>query len=178
MEEPWAPHSAEVEGAVESDVANQKKFGLEKRYLPVAHLALAQPRARVAGEMVGAWGRFGCLGAQLANMAEVPEFALRTNQEGSAKLAEEQNREWQQSGRGRHDVKQMERGRSSRDRRQKWNVVTQMQKRQMAVQQMERRDVNELENDNRSGAVTAEAAKRVMRCPSDGGPTERVQGAD
>ena len=48
------------------------------------------------------------MGAQLTNLAEVLEDTLKTNQERAAKLAQEQDREWQQLARGRHGIKRME----------------------------------------------------------------------
>ena len=74
MEGPWAPRTAGVKAAA----AEQKKSGAGTHYPSVAFLALAKLRA---------WDRFGVLGAQLMNTAEVLEVALKTNQEAEAKLA-------------------------------------------------------------------------------------------
>ena len=57
--------------------------------------------------MAGSWGRFGGLGAQLADLARVQEVALKRNQEGAAKLAQERNHEWRQPARGRRNIKQI-----------------------------------------------------------------------
>ena len=89
MEELWTPYSAGLRRVFEADVVKQGEFGTKKRHPAVAHLAQAQPRAIVAGEIAGAWVRFGVFGAQLKNMAEAMEVALRTNQGPAAKLADE-----------------------------------------------------------------------------------------
>ena len=73
----------------------------------MAQLMLAHLRAIVAGEVAGASEKFGGLGAQLNNMAEVLEIALKTNQETAARLITEQNQEWQQLARDRHDINQI-----------------------------------------------------------------------
>ena len=45
----------DVKRDIEADVANQRKCGVKKNYMRVDHLALAHIRARVAGEVAGAW---------------------------------------------------------------------------------------------------------------------------
>ena len=108
MEEPWTQRSAGVKRAVEADVTRKKRYWAKKRHPTVAHSAPSQLRAKAAGEITGAWDRLGGIGAQLTNVAEVTEIAVGANQEAAAKFAEEQDREWQQSARGFHGVKQIE----------------------------------------------------------------------
>ena len=62
-------------------------------------------------ELAGTRGKFGGLGAQLTNSAEVAGAAAEPIQETAAKLAYEQNQEWQQLARGRRDINQLARGR-------------------------------------------------------------------
>ena len=61
----------------------------------------------VAGEIAGAWARFGDLGAQLTNPTNVLAVALQTNQKKAAKRVETEGREWQQIARARHGVKRI-----------------------------------------------------------------------
>lgn len=87
--------------------AKQKRCGVKESYPSLARLILAYLRAIVAGEVAGAWEKFRGLGAQLNSMAEVVEVALKTNQETAARLITEQNQEWQQLARDRHDINQI-----------------------------------------------------------------------
>ena len=107
MDAPWTPKGADVKRAVQLAEAKQKRYGVKENYPSLAQLALAHLRAIVAGEVAGAWEKFGGLGAQLNNMAEVMETALKTNQETAARLITEQNQEWQQLARDRHDINQI-----------------------------------------------------------------------
>ena len=63
-EEPWTPHILDVKRAIDSDGANRKKYGVKKNYMRVAHLSPAHLRAIAAGEVAGAWDKFGGLGLQ------------------------------------------------------------------------------------------------------------------
>ena len=108
MEGPRTPHSSEIKGAAEADIAEQKRCGIKGRHLTAAHLALPQLQAIVAGEIAGARGRLGGIGAKLTNMADVPKVELRRNQGTVAKLVEEQDRKWRQLARGRQDVRRVE----------------------------------------------------------------------
>ena len=63
--------------AAQAAEAKQRKFGVKESYPSLAQLALAQFRAIVAGGVEGAWGKFGGLGAQMNNMAEVMEVASK-----------------------------------------------------------------------------------------------------
>ena len=107
MDAPWAPKGADVKRAAQAAETKQRKFGAEESYPSLARLTLAHLRAIVAGEVAGAYEKFGGLGAQLNNMAEGMEIALKTNQETAARLIYEQNQEWQQLARDRHDIKQI-----------------------------------------------------------------------
>ena len=107
MDAPWTPKGADVKRAAQSAEAKQKRYGVKESYPSLAQLMLAHLRAIVAGEIAGAWEKFGGLGAQLNNMAEVLETALKTNQETAARLITEQNQEWQQLARDRHDINQI-----------------------------------------------------------------------
>ena len=64
-----------------AQMRRNEKFGIKKHFPPAAHLALAQLRTTVAGDMAGASDRLCGFGAQLANLAEVPEVAPRTNRD-------------------------------------------------------------------------------------------------
>ena len=103
VERPWTPNGADAIRAAATAGAKQRMFGAKESYPPLPQLVLAQPRAMVAGEIAGAWGKFGGLGSQLTNLAEVMAVAPK-NQETAAKLTHEQNQEWQQLARGRRDI--------------------------------------------------------------------------
>ena len=79
---------------VESDASRQKKAGSWGRHPSVGRLALASPRAMVAGEMAGARDLFTGTGSQLTHLANVAAAALRTNQETAERLAEDRDEEW------------------------------------------------------------------------------------
>ena len=64
MESPWTPGGVDVERAAEASEAKRKKFGVEVSYPSLARLVLPQLRVIIAGEVAGAWGRFGGLGAR------------------------------------------------------------------------------------------------------------------
>ena len=107
MDTPWTPKGADVKRAAEAADAKQRKFGVTESYPSLPQLVSAQMGAMVAGEVAGTWEKFGGLGAQMPNLAEVMEVALKTNQETAAKLIYEQNQEWQQLARGRRDINQI-----------------------------------------------------------------------
>ena len=107
MDSPWTPKGADSKRAADAAGAKQRKFGVKESYSSLPQLMLVQMRAIVAGEVAGDWEKFGGLGAQMTNMAEVMEVALKKNQEIAAKLLYEQNREWQQLARGRRDINQI-----------------------------------------------------------------------
>ena len=70
MDAPWTPKGADVKRAAQAAEAKQKRSGVKESYPSLAQLMLAHLRAIVAGEVAGAWQKFGGLGAQLNNMAE------------------------------------------------------------------------------------------------------------
>ena len=49
-------------------------------------------RAIVAGEVAGAWDKFGGLGLQLRNLVSFLEVSVKTNQEAAAKFRAKRNR--------------------------------------------------------------------------------------
>ena len=101
--EPWTPHALDVKRAIEAEMTKQKKYGVKKPYVRIDHMALAFIRMIVAGEIAGAWKRFGGLGPQLQNLAAILEISVKHNQEVAWKFASEQFRELQMLARGRHD---------------------------------------------------------------------------
>ena len=101
--EPWTPHALDVKRAIDAEMTKQKKYGVKKPYVRIDHMALAFIRMIVAGEIAGAWKRFGGLGPQLQNLAAILEISVKHNQEVAWKFASEQFRELQMLARGRHD---------------------------------------------------------------------------
>ena len=93
----------DVKRAIDAEVAKQKKYGLKKPYLRVDHMALAMIRMIVAGEIAGAWQKYGGLSLQLQNLAAILEISVKRNQEVAWKFASEQFRELQMLARDRHD---------------------------------------------------------------------------
>ena len=77
----------------------QKRYGIRKQPLTAAI---------AAGDVAGAWGKFGGMGARLTSLANLLAAAPRTNQVTAARLVATQDREWQRTPRGRHDVKRIE----------------------------------------------------------------------
>ena len=67
---------ADAKRAADAADAKQRKFGVKESYPSAPHLVLAQMRAMVAGEIAGAWEKFGGLGAQMTNLAEAMDVAL------------------------------------------------------------------------------------------------------
>ena len=108
MESPRTPNGADVKRAAATAEADQRKFGAKESSPSLALLALSLLRVIIAGAVAGAWDKFGGLGTQLANSAEVMEAAMITNQETALKLAHGQKQEWQQLAGGRRDVNQIE----------------------------------------------------------------------
>ena len=101
--EPWTPHALDVKRAIEAEVAKQKKYGVKKPYVRMDHMALAMIRMIVAGEIAGAWKKFGGLSLQLQNLTAILEISVKHNQEVAWKFASEQFRELQMLARDRHD---------------------------------------------------------------------------
>ena len=66
-------------------------------------MALSMIRMIVAGEIAGAWKRFGGLSLQLQNLTAILEISVKRNQEVAWKFASEQFRELQMLARDRHD---------------------------------------------------------------------------
>lgn len=94
-----------------------RRFSTVKKHSPsVANLVLASLGATAhlvlthlvaAGEISGAWDKFGGMGSQLRDLANVVAAAIRTNQETASRRAEDQDTGRQQIARGRHDIKQI-----------------------------------------------------------------------
>ena len=63
MGAPWTPKGADVKRAAQAAETKQRKLGVKESYPSLAQLALAPFRAIVAGEVAGAWEKFGGLGA-------------------------------------------------------------------------------------------------------------------
>ena len=108
IESPRTPNGADVKMAVEAAEAKQKVLGVKESYPLIPQLVLARLRVVIVGEVAGVSDRFGCLGAQLTNLAEGMEVALKTNEETAAKLAHAQNQGWQQLVRDRRDINRIE----------------------------------------------------------------------
>ena len=66
-------------------------------------MALAMIRMIVAGEIAGAWKKFGGLSLQLQNLTAILEISAKHHQEVAWKVASEQFRELQMLARDRHD---------------------------------------------------------------------------
>ena len=101
--EPWTPHALDVKRAIDAEVTKQKKYGVKNPYVRVDHMALAMIRMIVAGEIAGAWKKFGGLSLQLQNLTAILEISVKRNQEVAWKFASEQFRELQMLARDRHD---------------------------------------------------------------------------
>ena len=81
--EPLALPAAEFGKVAEAAVARQKKFVVKRTYPLLAQLCSALMRLSVPGEVARAWGSFGEIGAQWANLAQIASATLIQNQETS-----------------------------------------------------------------------------------------------
>ena len=103
--EPWTPHGLDINRAIEAEAAKQKKYGVKKPYMRADHLVLAMVRFIMAGEVAGAWDKFGGFSLQIQNLLAITEISIKHNQEVAWKFLNEQLRELQMLARDRHDVK-------------------------------------------------------------------------
>ena len=100
---PQAPREADFRRAAEADVDRQKEFGATEN----APVACAQMRRVLAGELGGAWGRFGELGPQRANVAGVALLSMAGDQATATWSMEAQNVALRKLGRDRCDTSQI-----------------------------------------------------------------------
>ena len=83
-------------GKPDSLPGNARHPGSSRRPTSPRRLApAARVWAIIAGAVAGAWGNFEVFGAQLSNLAEIMQAALKTKQETTARRVEDQNQEWQ-----------------------------------------------------------------------------------
>ena len=79
----------DIKRAIEAEAAKKKKYGVKKPYVRVDHMALAMIRMIVAGEIAGAWPKFGGISLQLQNLTAILEISVKGNQEVAWKFASE-----------------------------------------------------------------------------------------
>ena len=80
-ESPSAPHDPARKRAFEAGGNRQERNAAKPSFLNTGQLALAYLRYIIAGELAGAWNKFGGLGALSTNLASILELSVIRNME-------------------------------------------------------------------------------------------------
>ena len=73
-EAPWALQGPAHKRAIEAERRRQKRSAVKTSFLNTGQLALSYLRYVIAGDLAGAWTKFGGLGAMLTNLASLLEL--------------------------------------------------------------------------------------------------------
>ena len=100
-EAPWALQDPAHKRAAESERSRQKRNAVKTSFLNTGQLALAYLRYIIAGELSGAWSKFGGLGALLTNLASILELSVLQNMETACRFERTQSSAWSHLARER-----------------------------------------------------------------------------
>ena len=99
--DPWALQDPAHKRAVEAEKSRQKRNAVKTSFFNTGQLALAYLRYIIAGELAGAWNKFGVLGALLKNLASIMELSVPQNMETACRFEEAQSAAWSRPARER-----------------------------------------------------------------------------
>ena len=100
-EAPWALQDPTHKRAAESERSRQKRNAVKTSFLNTGQLALTYLRYIMAGELSGAWTKFGGLGAMLTNLASIMELSVLQNMETACRFERTQSAAWSHLARER-----------------------------------------------------------------------------
>ena len=90
-ESPWSLQDPARKRAFEAEKNRQKRNAVKTSFLNTGQLAVACLRCIIAGEIVGAWAKFGGLGALLTNLASLVELSVIQNMETASRFERAQS---------------------------------------------------------------------------------------
>ena len=120
---PWRLDKLSHNRAWEDEKARQKRFGQTSPCLNSAQMVVYRLRVIVAGDLAGAWDKFGGFGAQLCLLSSHLEACIENNTEVMARLADEENEVLSHMARSRMDPKEVFSVISDPDRDRRLRVV-------------------------------------------------------
>ena len=100
-EAPWSLQDPAHKRAGEAERSRQKRNAAKTSFLNTGQLALAYLRYIIAGELSGAWTKFGGLGAMLTNLASILELSVLRNMETACRFERTQSAAWSHLARER-----------------------------------------------------------------------------
>ena len=100
-EAPWTLQDPAHKRAIEAERNRQKRNAVKTSFLNTGQLCLAYLRYIVAGELAGAWTKFGGLGAMLTNLASILELSVLQNMETACRFEKSQSAAWSHLARER-----------------------------------------------------------------------------
>ena len=120
---PWRLDKLSHTRAWEGEKARQKRFGQLSPCLNSAQMVVYRLRVIVAGDLAGAWDKFGGFGAQLCLLSNHLEACIENNTEVMARLADEENEVLSHMARSRVEPKEVTSAISDPDRDRRLRVV-------------------------------------------------------
>ena len=85
-EAPWTLQDPAHKRAAETERSRQTRNAVKTSFLNTGQLALSYLRYIIAGELTGAWTKFGGLGALLTNLASILELSVLQNMETACRF--------------------------------------------------------------------------------------------
>ena len=104
-EAPWTLQDPAHKRAAEAERSRQKRNAVKTSFLNTGQLALAYLRYIIAGELSGAWTKFGGLGALLTNLASILELSVLQNMETACRFERTQSAAWPHLARERGSLR-------------------------------------------------------------------------